>query len=257
MKSLPYFHWYPADAETDANFRAMDDADIGFYIRCLNHAWINGGIPADPKERARVLRTRLDTANKRWLRVGKCFTKSLNDELLFVNSRQETERESACSKSLKASESAKARYERSANAPLRASDSVYDSVSAFDLNKKPSLRSESELTVRAVADAFSDWLKPWPRCASPDMAARAWLSTVTGDVLSLAFAARDRYLASDEVRRGAVMEPAKWLFAQKDAGWCGKWPVAMPRESDRRPATTAERVLEKMKQRIVNGENPL
>ena len=99
--------------------------------------------------------------------------------------------------------------------------------------------------MRAVADAFSDWLKPWPRCASPDMAARAWLSTVTGDVLSLAFAARDRYLASDEVRRGAVMEPAKWLFAQKDAGWCGKWPVAMPRESDRRPATTAERVLGK------------
>ncbi len=35
MKSLPFFCWYPVDAETDENFRAMTYAEVGFYLRCL------------------------------------------------------------------------------------------------------------------------------------------------------------------------------------------------------------------------------
>lgn len=129
MKGLPYFKWYPADADTDASFRAMDDSDIGFYIRCLNHSWINEGIPADPKERARVLRTRLDTANKRWLRVGKCFvTSSLYPERL-INLRQETERGLATQKSLMAAKSVNVRYERRSNVAPRAIASEPESES--------------------------------------------------------------------------------------------------------------------------------
>ncbi len=135
MKGLPYFKWYPADAETDANFRAMDDADIGFYIRCLNHAWINQGIPADSKERARVLRTRLDTANKRWERVGKCFVTSTLYPERLINLRQETERGLASLKSLKATESVNRRYERTTNVLLRAL--TVESESESESNKPP------------------------------------------------------------------------------------------------------------------------
>lgn len=134
MKGLPYFRWYPADAETDANFRAMSDAEIGFYVRCLNHAWINGGIPADPVERARVLHTRLDTANNHWFRVGKCFVPSPNDPHILVNPRAETERRLASQKSQMAMKSANVRYERSANAPRHAlarADSDSDSGFGF------------------------------------------------------------------------------------------------------------------------------
>ncbi len=152
-KRLPYFKWYPADADTDENFRAMDDADIGFYIRCLNHAWMNGGIPADPKERARVLRTRLDVANKRWERVGKSFVSSTLYPDSLINLRQEVEREHASSKSVKATESVNVRYERSiersTDVPIRAcarsvSVSVSDS-SSLNLKSKP----EEETITRA------------------------------------------------------------------------------------------------------------
>jgi len=135
VKKLPFFKWYPADADTDANFRAMSDADIGFYIRCLNHAWINGGIPADPVERARVLHTRTDIANRHWERVGKCFVTSSSLPELLINSRQEMERGLASRKSQLATESVNVRYERKSNvaprAIARASVSVSDSVSGF------------------------------------------------------------------------------------------------------------------------------
>lgn len=79
----------------------------------------------------------------------------------------------------------------------------------------------------AVPDGdFNEWLAPWPRCASPDLAAGAWVSTVEQPSdRDGAFATRDRYLASDEVARGVVMDPAKFLFQQKAAGWRGKWPT--------------------------------
>ena len=79
----------------------------------------------------------------------------------------------------------------------------------------------------ACADRFEEFIKPWPRVSNPDHAARCWISAVDSDAeASQAFAARDRYLASDEVSRGVVMDPAKWLRDQKSAKWGGKWPAA-------------------------------
>ncbi len=100
-KALPYYKMYPADAETDENFRAMNDTELGFYWRCLNHAWINGSLPADPENRARTLRTTRRTADKLWDRVGKCFIETEDDHLRLVNRRQEEERDRAISKSEK------------------------------------------------------------------------------------------------------------------------------------------------------------
>ncbi len=155
MKALPYFRWYPADAETDANFRAMDDADIGFYVRCLNHAWINGGIPIDPAERARVLKTRRDIADRRWIRVGKCFGPSASDVTMVTNSRQEKERLLALQKAQVGAESANRRWvanaadggRPNASAQARAaSASASDSLSEngfinSTLEQKPSTRA--------------------------------------------------------------------------------------------------------------------
>ena len=73
---------------------------------------------------------------------------------------------------------------------------------------------------------FETWLEPWPRCANPDEAARAWISVMTADQLIPATACRDRYLGSREVADGAVMEPAKFIFAQFKCRWSGKWIAA-------------------------------
>jgi len=91
-KALPYFKLYPSDAELDENFRAMDDSELGFYWRCLNHSWVNHGLPADPETRARVLRCEKSYADIQWQRVGKCFGPMKGNPDRLVNPRQEKDR---------------------------------------------------------------------------------------------------------------------------------------------------------------------
>ena len=80
-----------------------------------------------------------------------------------------------------------------------------------------------------VPPRFIDFVSPWTREANRDHTLRVWMSVIeTVADEDLAFACRNRYLASDEVLRGVVMDPAKWLMDQKAAKWSGKWPVAKP-----------------------------
>ncbi len=94
-KDLPFFKWYPADAETDEVYRAMTDAEVGFYHRCLNLAWINNGLPADPAERARLLGRNRRRADANWTeRVASRFSVSSETGKL-VNRRQAEELQKA------------------------------------------------------------------------------------------------------------------------------------------------------------------
>lgn len=93
--------------------------------------------------------------------------------------------------------------------------------------KETAPKSAALPSVRDMRNRFEEFVSCWPRVANPDHAARAYLSCIdnAGDE-DLAFAARDRYMASDEVSRGVVMDPARWLMDQKSAKWGGKWPGA-------------------------------
>lgn len=240
LKSLPYFKWYPADADTDQNFRAMDDADIGFYIRCLNHAWVNGGIPADPKERARVLHTRLDTANKRWERVGKCFVTSTSTPDQLINLRQEAERGLAMSKSLKAAESANARYERRANAPVRAlarADCVSVSESSVKIpeKEKPSTRATVAADLNGqTSQRFPEFWQRWPRKQHRDAACRLWISVVSVEDEAAVFGCLDRFLASEQAARAIIPNPENWLLQQSRDRWQGDWPARASPAAERK-----------------------
>ena len=112
-KEFPYFRWYPKDAESDDRYSAMDDAELGFFHRCLNKSWMNEGLPADADERARVLKTPRDVADARWHRVGKCFIPSDQFQGKLINPRQEIERCHAFGRSRAATGAVRTRYERS------------------------------------------------------------------------------------------------------------------------------------------------
>lgn len=112
--------------------------------------------------------------------------------------------------------------------PTRQPTSDSDSVSVFDSG---SVSLEKSAERNQNGNRFAEWLKPWPRCANVDQACRMWISVIdSAETEAAAFAARDRYLASDEVSRGAIMETAKWLQAQKSANWEGRWPVPPARK---------------------------
>jgi len=69
----------------------MDDREFGFYARCLNHSWINAGLPVDPAEIMRVMGRPKSYIKQVWPRVAICFELSPDGSRL-VNARQEKER---------------------------------------------------------------------------------------------------------------------------------------------------------------------
>ena len=107
-KTLPYFQWYPSDAESDDKYSSMTDEELGFFHRCLNKSWINHGIPADPDERARMISRSRDVADRLWQWAGKGWVPHPSDSSKIVHPRQELEREKAKSASDKRSEAGKA-----------------------------------------------------------------------------------------------------------------------------------------------------
>jgi uncharacterized protein YdaU (DUF1376 family) len=90
MNKAPAFQWYPKDCDSDENVRLMDDAEFGFYVRCLNHAWLNEGLPGDVAMIARLFHKSANDIERIWEIVGKCFTLA---EGRYVNPRQERQRE--------------------------------------------------------------------------------------------------------------------------------------------------------------------
>jgi hypothetical protein len=118
-KGLPYYRWYPADAEIDEKYASMTDAELGFYHRCLNKSWTNYGLPADLDALAAMMRVKRSYLDRVWVNVGKCFTPTDTVHQRLVNPRQEEEREYAISKSNKASSSSAHRVE------LKAPGSIY------------------------------------------------------------------------------------------------------------------------------------
>ena len=90
----------------------------------------------------------------------------------------------------------------------------------------PLAEASQTQTAVPINGFFRSFLEPWPRCADQDGAARAWLSVEGDEHKTEAFACRDRYLASEEVSRGVVQEPKKFIFEQGKNGWSGRWPEA-------------------------------
>lgn len=231
-KGLPYYRWYPADAETDEAYSALSDSECGFFHRCLNRCWINTGLPAQMDELARVMKVNPIYLEKTWDRVGRLFFEC--DGRLF-NKRQEEERSYAMTKSERNTKAVRTRYERSSNEPQRAYESVSSGL-AFDSKKeepvfvkRPTARDGAE-TVKAFSRWWARWCEVTRRQVGEADAAQAWLSMVITENESGAFACLESYLASGEVAAGKVRNPAKFLYEEGRNGWKSRWPTAVARK---------------------------
>src|SRR5438105_1364001 len=88
----PSFQWYPKDQDTNEDIRLMTDEEYGFYVRCLNHAWMNDGLPERMEDLAKLFRTTKTQVQRRWKKVGKLFFFSENR---WKNLKQEEQRAEA------------------------------------------------------------------------------------------------------------------------------------------------------------------
>jgi len=73
---------------------------------------------------------------------------------------------------------------------------------------------------------FEEFWNQYPRKQRKDFACAQWISIVDPSTEGAVFACLERYLGSDEVGRGVVANPDKWLYEQHRNGWQGDWPRA-------------------------------
>lgn len=173
MSDLPYFKWYPAEAEADALYASMNDQELGFYHRCLNRSWTNTGLPADQGELARVMRVSPTYLRKVWDRVGRCYFPVEDNPARLINPRQEMERALAQHKSEQAADAGRKSQRslkrmlkaRSHSVSLRASESKSES-SVICSSEIPSvaLNGNSNLAVWLTAgfsgpEDFTVWFQ--------------------------------------------------------------------------------------------------
>ena len=84
-------------------------------------------------------------------------------------------------------------------------------------------------TDKPASPKFAEWWDRWCELTKlvqhKDESARTWITVAkTGDEAAI-FGCLERYGASDQVYRGVIQNPDRWLYEQARSGWKGDWPL--------------------------------
>lgn len=250
-EKFPYVRWYPADFDEDEDVQVMTDEQVGFYLRLLNYAWRNQGLPSDVALLIQIFHKSRRDFDRLWKVVGKKFVLDSNNER-YTNKRQEKERTHAHSKSESATNSVRTRYERTyersakagTNEPTNEPTNVEQTNNERDTDDLPRALSvlNSQVSILSSPEGglgetrFPRWWGVWSAVRGtnhPGQAAQAWLS-IDGDKFGEAvFDCTQSYLASLENPANGY-NPENFLFDQAKDHFRARFPArASPRRSSK------------------------
>lgn len=90
MAKAPAYQMYALDFDMDT--ASWDNEEVGIYLRLLNYQWINGAVPCEMEDLARIVRMTPKKFEKKWRKnLHKKF--SAGNENGLKNSRLESERQ--------------------------------------------------------------------------------------------------------------------------------------------------------------------
>lgn len=153
-KKLPYFKIYPAEIETDEWHKSLPDSVYGYYMRLLNHCWINGSVPADPKTRCRLMKIHPKTDHAAFKELSSKLQADPIDSSRLVSTELQEQAKEALEKSRSAMESVKHRYERSSSSSVERSPSV--PLLASSASSSASSSDSSSEEIKDVGEPW-DW----------------------------------------------------------------------------------------------------
>ena len=230
-RELPYFRWYPGDAQSDLKYRSLTRAERGLFHDALDLAWTSNGLPDDDSAVGRALGMTVREVKELWLTVRECFP--VSEDGKRRNKRQEIERAEAIRLSEARSKAGSVGGKRSAvvkqtliKPQPRAYESESDTVfvSGFDFESK-------KKTFLAESSIFPDWWELWSKVRGTHHsreALQAWMSVVPMDLEGAAIECTASYLGSlDNPAKG--FNPDTFLFAQAKEGFESRWPAFAPR----------------------------
>lgn len=258
-RDLPYFRWFTARAKADEKYTSMPDRELGFFHRCLNHAWDNDGLPADLDALARAMRCPRRYLDSVWKIVGKCWYKD-GDRLR--NKTQEEERSHATRKSLQATDAIRTRYGRVssddtdvhtdvATDVLRTGE-VFVTPRAYDSDSNSSSQSLKKEKPPPLArgnngqtsQRFEEWWALWSERRGTNhrpQACQAYLSVVTVTLEADCLDCTRSYVAGPGARDPiSGYNPDTFLFEQAKDGFKARWPAAAKSAAEKRRQTVKE-----------------
>ena len=230
--ALPYYQMYPKDFNGAEEVKMMSLAGVGLYILCVNHAWIENGIPSDPE----MLTVALGLTGRKARDARKIWVNEVSPKFPIVlpggrvtNTRVERERRKAERKSDQRSMAAGARWGKTdatayataenlhcESASLRASDSISGSTSLSQNGGG----GGGTMDGNPVYARYHDFVAQWDHPDGVDEGARSWIYLVDiGEISSQnideVFDGLERYKASRKVARGFKMAIPKWLNGRR------------------------------------------
>ena len=96
----PAFQFYPKDYLTSEHVARMSLDEQGAYVRLLCHAWLEGSIPSNKKDIARMLGVSAQKLTAMWGSISRCFEPDPEDpnRLLSPRLQREVEKQEAYAK---------------------------------------------------------------------------------------------------------------------------------------------------------------
>lgn len=113
---LPYFRVFPAETISDERYAGWTPEERGVWFHLLQHAWVNGSVPADEASLARLNGMKPAAFRKVWQAISDRFILHPDQPGRLTSRRLELEREEALAKSKAGKKGARSRWDK-AKAP--------------------------------------------------------------------------------------------------------------------------------------------
>ena len=216
----PAYQWYPKDADTDETYRLMSYEQQGMYRALLDHQWLEGSIPSDPKTLAALLRVNVRRFRRLWTGISPKFCECADGRLR--NDRLERQRQEVNAFIKKQSEKGK----KSAKTRWGSDSRGYDPVTTKPQpeGNSPYCRLRTATAKRFVppsippsvrAERWEQFWSAYPRRKAKAAAEKAWRKIDPDDVLTARIvAAVERQAITPEWQKDGgqfIPYPATWL----------------------------------------------
>ena len=246
--TMPAFQIYPKDWELREDFREMSDEDLGFFWRCLNHSWVNFGLPGELEQIAQCLRTDIRKVRRLWERVGHCF-ELINGKWMNPIQEQQRSAQQAYHES-RAEAGRRGAIKRWGGEDTQSSSAVAKPIAEPIAKLWPASASASAITSTTAAEKSTGIVESPPETAAADpqtpcpnthRLVASIFRDVTPEFISRLLSAAQRVCpdVGDEdlaLAVRATFKPAK----QKTAGlFLETVPAWLQNQPDRKPPTQA------------------
>ena len=161
----------------DRNVQAMELDELGAYFRLILTQWVNGSVPADRRELARLLHRDTETMERIWSALAPCYKAHPELPGELVQGRVEEERETALNRlagnSKGGKTSAERRQGKKQSRPQVELTATTELPKTFPQPIRKPVVENCGVTPKLKA-AFDQVASRYPQCTGVDMAFQIW-----------------------------------------------------------------------------------